>query len=198
MRFLPRRHRLQDLRDILPLPWEDAKVVAEIDGYDVCAVRTPFDYGLEGYLLAHCLGTKDDEFREKHRVYSIRDRNGVSHCTILYYCGASRNESPYGICDDFGSSRPGRDGNGQELHLLQVRGREDQIAHPDYHEIARRFHETLGGEILVPEDALDAYCSRNGDKDYRYHDDYTLDTWVNWFNPGFWRKEGSKRAEALA
>lgn len=181
---------MKDLTDWMPFPWEQREVVAEMDGHEVVTVVTPHDFALEGFLLAHCLGTKNvPEFLQNHRIFSVRDKNGVPHCTILYTF--NREHSEYGKSDDFAASLPGV-WKGKGMHLLQVRGRVDDLARVEYHRIARAVHRhVMKGDIEIPDVHLDRWCIGMGDRDTIYHRGYRIDVSKNIHNPNFWRERKS-------
>jgi hypothetical protein len=173
-----------DLADFLPIPWDGrASIHSPEPGYTVEKIVTDFDFGLEGYLLGHCLGTKDvPDFKKNHELYSIRDVDGIPHATILY--ARDRKGSPYGSCDDFMHSTPARI-FGEDMHLLQVRGRHDRIAARPYHRMARKFHKAYTGRILASETHLDIRCMWIGDRDWSYHNKWKFEENFNQFNPEF-------------
>lgn len=143
-----------------------------VKGYSIEVVETEWDYGVEGFMLAHCLGTKDwMKFHKNHVVFSIRDKYGVPHATLLY--ARSRTESDYGDFNDFLGGTPMMY-YGEALHHLQARGRNDNLAMRPFHRIAREFHKSRGGTLGRHNAILDAYCTLHGDRDRRYHYEYTL------------------------
>src|SRR3954462_1281928 len=115
----------------MSIPWEKPEVVHDFDdGWKIVRVQTAWDYGIEGWFLDHCLGTKHfDTFEQGHRVFSLRDRYDVPHATIL--CLLPEIVSPYmgcadlGVADYFGIE-------GENLKILQVRGRKDALARPEF------------------------------------------------------------------
>lgn len=178
---------MRSIRDMLPLPWVDRDPVWEQGAHTLERVEHEFDYGLEGWLLAHCLGTKDvPQFQEQHVVYSLRDPHGVPHCTVL--CAWDRWKSPYGRADDFGVSGPGLL-DGKALHLLQIRGRGDRLARKEYHRLIRKWWtDEMGGTIHRPDWWMDAQLMLIQDRDTQYHYSLLLDEKANFFNPEFYER----------
>lgn len=168
----------EDLTELLPIQWDnpDFLWVDKHTAYGVCEIITQDDFQQEGLLLAHCLGTKRaDDWNVWHRMFSIRDREGLPHATIL----TTRNpkESPYGFCRDLGTGYP-MSYDGEQLWILQVRGRGDHIAYIDFHRIARRFYRDHEGRIPVSDSNMDHLLSEAGeDRDFAYHFDYKYDPW---------------------
>lgn len=185
-----RAYRQDGLRDISVggVPWENpASVWNTSDGaYSIQRCDTAWDYALEGWYLAHCLGTKDyEQFSKAHVVYSLRDRLGIPHATIL--CVRPEEYSPYGRCWDIGSGRVFTPESSEpDLRVLQVRGRHDAIAMPIFHAIVRAWYVAHGGYIEVEIAALVRYLQREGDDDFAYHFRYLMDerdnafTWAHW------------------
>lgn len=143
-----------------------------------------WDYELEGFYLAHCLGTKNyDDFAKAHVVYSLRDGLGYPHATIL--CVRPEEYSPYGACWDVGS-RYEFAPEGESLRILQVRGRNDDLAMAPFHAIVRDWYILHGGQIdsrILSR--IDEVIWREGDSDWNYHFRYLLDernpfTWAHW------------------
>jgi hypothetical protein len=180
----------------MDIPWEKTEVVwtEPAGAYTIQRVTTEWDYGLEGYFLAHCLGTKDvPRFERIHKVYSLRDKLGIPHCTIL--CASAQQWSEYGNSADLGTVETfwpeGFDG--PELNVLQVRGRCDAIAMLPYHQLVREWYEAKGGKLTMPDADLNRAVIRMGDDDYAYHFQYKLDESVNVFN---WAYRNVHRREA--
>ena len=174
---------LDGLRDIsdIDIPWENPEVIWDIpkSPYTIVRCDTQWDYGMEGYFLAHCLGTKDhDAFSKAHVCYSLRDTLGVPHCTIL--CVREDEYSPYGYAWDIGSVRSFTP-EGESLRILQVRGREDRIAMPIFHAYVRDWYTRNGGKIDVDITKLVNLLKKQGDNDRNYHFRYLLDESVNHF-----------------
>lgn len=170
------RTKYENILDKLPLPWDDNEFLwADAHtAYGVTNIITQDDFMLEGRMLAHCLGTKKaDDWNVWHRMFSIRDDMGVPHATIL----ATRNpqKSPYGMCRDLVTGSP-MEVDGENLWVLQVRGRGDALAMLDFHRIARRFFLAHNGYIRVTERNLDDIVRHNRpDKDMAYHFEYKYD-----------------------
>lgn len=159
----------EDLYDWLPLPWENNEPVwwDTRSAYVVTDIITQADFELEGKLLAHCLGTKNAlEWNKVHRMFSIRGPEGLPHATIL--CVYNGKTSPYGACADLTSSEPFKI-DGKKLRVLQVRGRDDDLAAVQFHRIARRFYKAHGGKIRTNDKRLDALCHKYSDNDTAYH-----------------------------
>lgn len=178
--------RKAQYRDMLTMeiPWESREVLWEDPqgGYTVERVASQWDYGLEGYFLAHCMGTKDfDEFEKAHRVYSLRDAKGIPHCTIL--CQRTDEWSPYGRSTDLGTVEPfwPEKAGGIEVTVLQVRGRQDALAMLPFHKLVREWYEARGGKLMVADSRMDAACLSIGDDDFEYHFQHKLDESVNFF-----------------
>src|SRR5438105_739592 len=111
---------MQDLLTMTPLPWEEREVVYKEGEHTIERLRTQWDYELEGYMLAHCLGTKNAEtFGKHHYVFSVRDNAGIPHATVL--CVRRGKRSPYGGCADLGTNNHMKF-EGKKLRVLQVRG----------------------------------------------------------------------------
>lgn len=170
------RKRYEDILQMLPLGWDADKMIWQDkhSAYGITNVVTQNDYGIEGKMLAHCLGTKRAEhFNGAHRVFSIRDPEGVPHATIL----TTRNpqESPYGMCRDLATGMP-MYLDDEKLWVLQVRGRDDALAMLDFHRIARRWYIDYGGILRVGERNLDDLVRSNRpDRDEAYHFEYKYD-----------------------
>jgi hypothetical protein len=165
---------MRQIRD-LKKPWEYPEPVGQVEnGWTIVRVQTPWDYGLETYFLDHCLGTKHFEAFEKgHRVFSLRDEYEVPHCTIL--CLKPGFVSAYAAFADLGTTQRAELG-GEELHVLQVRGRHDNPAGVKYLKLVRSwFLENLGREYegIEPE-IVDMHNLVFGDKDDQYHHAYIL------------------------
>ena len=181
---------LKDISEIVP-PWENPLVVYEIPDspYTIQKCDTEWDYGIEGYFLAHCLGTKDfDHFSRAHAVYSLRDAAGIPHATIL--CVREDEYSPYGMCWDIGGVEwftP--EDPSEKLRILQVRGRNDDIAHPVFHSMVRGWYVNFGGRILVDIEKLVNLLMRKGDHDFEYHFEYLLDESTNQFGWAHWNEK---------
>jgi hypothetical protein len=181
------------MRDLLaesPLPWEERATVAKSGAYTFERVRTQWDYELEGFLLAHCLGTKDaHEFNLNHEVFSIRQADtGIPHATIL--CVKKGKSSPYGRCSDLGTHKPFRPRkDGYKLRVLQVRGRNDVLAKPEFLGLAMRWYVFGGGKPRISLELLQEYAARKGDDDDLYHYCGLLDERTNEYNWAHWRKE---------
>jgi hypothetical protein len=135
---------------------------------------------MEGYLLAHCIGTKDaDEFGKAHRVFSLRDKLGVSHCTVLLQ--RDNTWSPYGGSRDLLTNSPmtlGKD----KYFVLQVRGREDELARWEYYWMVLQWYLAHGGKCNVQYGKLQQAVEHVQDSDLKYHYGYALDESVNMFN----------------
>ena len=175
------------LRDLISIkkPWSEYRIVwSEPEGqYDMVAIETQWDYGLEGYFLAHCLGTKDyEEFSETHIAYSLRDSLRIPHATIL--CVRDGARSMYGGCTDLGTTRSFTPEEGVSCRVVQVRGRQDTLAAMPYHRIVRSWFVAHGGALIMSPDTLDYWCEspRLADHDWQYHCEYLLDESVNFFN----------------
>lgn len=192
------RGKNSGLRDLLSIdkPWSEYRIVwTDPTGqYDMVAVETQWDYGLEGYFLAHCLGTKDfEEFNEDHVVYSLRDSRRIPHATAL--CIRDGKRSLYGQSTDLGTMAPFRPEPGLDARVLQVRGREDKLAALPYHRLVRDWYIASGGELMLDPKRLDAWCTRSAfsDFDWQYHCDFLLDESVNFFG---WANHNERLREA--
>lgn len=177
---------INGLRDIskVVIPWEKPEVVWEHPegAYSVCKCDTPRDWNFEGYFLAHCLGTKEyEEFSKAHVVYSLRDKRGIPHATIL--CLREDEFSPYGAAWDIGSILPFQPED-EPLRILQVRGREDDIAHPVFHCMVREWYVAHGGIIQADIANIVEFLRVRGDSDENYHFRYLMDDSVNWKHTG--------------
>lgn len=164
--------------------WEERRPVwADPHGaYTIEILESQWDYELEGFFLAHCLGTKDAaEFNLGHRAYSVRDRFGIPHATVL--CAFADVWSPYGKSADLGTIEPfwPEKTDGPELNVLQVRGRCDALAMLPFHKLVRQWYEDRGGKLQVPDSTMDTAVTRLGDSDVMYHCGYQLDLSVNHF-----------------
>lgn len=188
---------LRDISATIP-PWENPAPVwkSQSGAYSIVKCDTQWDYQLETYYLAHCLGTKDyNAFSRAHMVYSLRDELGIPHATIL--CVRPDEYSPYGMSWDIGSyhtfdPEPGE----QALRILQVRGRQDDLAMECYHSIVRDWYTQFGGEVpkrVIPK--IVAFCALHGDSDVNYHFRYLLDEQKNAFEWAHWN--GRMRLAAL-
>lgn len=198
-------HKLVSLLDKGKPPWEKYAVHWEtLDGaYQIVEVTTQWDYELEGYFLAHCLGTKNaDEFGMAHRVFSVRDKLTYPHATILLNkVGAY---SPYGASSDllttYTMKLPAPDtGRDIAYKVLQVRGREDRVARWEYYSIVRQWFRTHGGKF--PKDKPASLVHRAlmnvQDPDVKYHYGYLLDESVNFFNWAHWNTPQARRLAEL-
>jgi hypothetical protein len=190
---------LVDLLGILPrIQWAERNVVWRDTetSYRVERVRAQWDYEMEGYLLAHCLGTKNARlFNEKHEVFSIRGEEGIPHATILM-CKVL-GDSPYSMSNDLGTSATDFCRvEGEPLWPLQVRGREDDLARAEFHQIARAFYREMGGEIVWADSVADSICTAHGDRDLKYHYGFLLDEKVNQFTYGYWNNAAAAQMEA--
>lgn len=187
------------LKDIsaIDIPWENPLVVYQVPDspYTIQVCNTEWDYGIEGYLLAHCLGTKDfDDFSKAHAVYSLRDAIGIPHATIL--CVREDEYSPYGMCWDIGGVEwftP--EDPSEKLRILQVRGRNDDIAHPVFHAMVRAWYENFGGKLIVEPQKLVKLLRKLGDKDKKYHFEYLLDESTNHFGWAHWNHPKREQAK---
>jgi hypothetical protein len=156
-------------------PWEKREVVGRIDDYTIERVQTPKDYGTETVFLWHCLGTKNFErFEIGHRVFSLRDKHGIPHATILTL--KPNVVSAYGSCADLGVIDNMNVG-GEALRVLQVRGRNDELAAPRFLRIAGKWWEECSGR-QIPDGvkhttALQAHIF--GDSDMNYHLNYQME-----------------------
>lgn len=191
---------LKKLPDLLPLPWEEREVHWEDpeSGYRVEKVRTQWDYQLEGYLLAHCLGTKNaDVFGRIHRVFSVREPEGIPHCTIL--TTFAPRLSPYGQSADLATKDPMTLKEGKRRHkawVLQVRGRTDLVAYPAFHQIARRWYKAHKGGKLLDDEKMDELLLNLKflDRDITYHFLGLLDESVNHFGWSHWNAKAVEEA----
>lgn len=195
-------------------PWEESNVEWTTDdgAYVVAELRTQWDYELESYYLAHCLGTKDAvEFGQGHKAFSLRDRLGFPHCTILLLANGSK--SPYGGSSDLltpysmtltSKTMPWMDlPDGAtwswKYKVLQVRGRNDRVARWEYYSIVRQWFKAHGGKfkrdhtVEEYQRVVMALC----DTDLKYHYGYLLDESSNFFTYSFWNEERDKRMEEL-
>ena len=180
---------MQDLLRDMPPPWEQRDVVDTFGAYTVERVSTQWDYELEGFYLAHCLGTKDaDEFNRIHRVFSIREAElGIPHATILAVKKGKQKHSPYGICSDLGSHANCMV-RGDKLRVLQVRGRHDALARPEFLSVAAAFYCSRGGRLRVPLQAIQKFAERKGDQDVLYHYHFLMGK-TNPFTYAHWKEE---------
>jgi hypothetical protein len=173
------------MRDIsnITVPWESTQEVWRDGPYSIVRSDSQWDWWLETYFLAHCLGTKNHaEFSKAHVVYSLRDTFGIPHATIL--CVREDEFSPYGRCWDVGSHHNFQPEQ-ESVRILQVRGRNDDLAMAPYHAIVRDWYVQNGGIIQVPIDKFVEYIMRVGDPDVDYHFRYKLDQrngflWTHW------------------
>lgn len=174
------------MRDIsnITVPWESTQEVWRDGPYSIVRSDSQWDWWLESYFLAHCLGTKNHaEFSKAHVVYSLRDAFGIPHATIL--CVREDEFSPYGRCWDVGSHHNFQPEQ-ESVRILQVRGRNDDLAMAPYHALIRDWYVQNGGILQVPIDKFVQYILREGDADYDYHFRYKLDTkrngflWTHW------------------
>jgi hypothetical protein len=166
--------------------------------YSMVEVKTQWDFELEGYFLAHCLGTKKSvEFNVAHRVFSLRDKLGLPHATILLQ--RTGVHSPYGVSRDLLTDKPVKLGleNPTSYQVLQVRGREDRIARWEYYAIVRSWYLKHGGKFPVnrPVGTVRRLVTAVQDDDLKYHYGYLLDEAVNWFDWAYWH---TSRADRLA
>lgn len=199
-------HKLVSLLEKGKPPWEESIVQwsTEDGAYSMHEVRTQWDYELEGYFLAHCLGTKDaDEFNKAHRVLSLRDRLGYPHATILLQ--RVGKFSPYGQSRDLLTDDPVRlkEPNKRALiahTVLQVRGREDAIARWEYYALVRHWYTQHGGRFRdkskTPDLVRRAVMSHS-DRDIKYHYGYLLDESANFFTWSHWHYDLQKKYKAL-
>jgi hypothetical protein len=157
--------------------------------YTIEAVDTEWDYRLEGYMLGHCLGVKDfKEFDSRHQVLSLRDTVGVPHATVL--TTYLRTLSEYGLSDDLFGSDPAIYQDKTILHMLQIRGRHDRIARPEYHQIVRRWWKDAGGSYERTDEELDRICrTAYPDTDRTYHYSYLMDATSSIFYDRDFEKE---------
>lgn len=188
-------------------PWESPSIQwKNPDGaYAMTEVKTQWDFQLEGYYLAHCLGTKNAaEFLVAHRVFSLRDKLGYPHATILLLKEGAY--SPYEASHDlltdhtlklkvpFGSKT--RD---QRYRVLQVRGRTDDIARWEYYSIVRDWFAAHGGRFprSHPRGDVKRAVLKMQDTDVKYHYAYMLDESVNYFNWAHWNSDMARKLAAL-
>lgn len=185
-----------------PIPWENPQVVwTHPEGaYSVVLCDTQWDYALETYFLAHCLGTKDyREFSDAHVVYSIRDQFGIPHATIL--CQRNGKLSPYGTCYDLGTAeyfRPHHRGTPKlesPMRVLQVRGRNDDLAMLPYLELAQQWFVAMGGNPKIPFRKWNQAVYRHMDTDFEYHFCYLLDESNNKFE--WTHRSAEQRRQAI-
>lgn len=183
---------IQNLAE-LNIPWEEREVVSRSGPYTIESVRTQWDYELEGFFLAHCLGTKDaDKFGRHHQVFSVRDADsGVPHATIL--CVRPGKWSPYGGCRDLGTKHSMRI-DGKKLRVLQVRGRFDEIARPEFMYLTAMWFQAQGGKLDIPLAQVLRYCAVKGDDDEEYHYDLLFDDSRNGFTWSHTHTEKAKTA----
>lgn len=178
------------------VPWESREVVWKEphEAYTIEILNSQWDYAMEGFFLAHCLGTKDfDAFSKSHRAYSVRDEMGFPHCTIL--CAYEGQFSPYGASTDIGTIEPfwPEKAEGPELNVLQVRGRTDDLAMLVFHKMVREWYEERGGKLQVPDSTMDRVVLKQGDDDAMYHFAYMLDESVNHYQ---WANHNERMREA--
>ena len=187
------RPGLRDIRGI-DIPWENPEVVYECPGggYSVQRCASQWDYWLETYFLAHCLGTKDyADFSKSHVVYSLRDKYGIPHATIL--CVREDEPSPYGMCWDIGSYHLFTPED-ERIRVLQVRGRNDAIAHPIFHALVREWYRHKGGRIDMDVGKIVRFLQAKGDKDTQYHFRFILDETTNHFLFTHWNHQAVRQA----
>lgn len=187
------------MRNLLDMevPWEKPTVVWKdnSEAYALTDVTTQWDYGMEGYLLAHCIGTKDaDEFNKAHRVLSLRDKLGISHCTVLLQ--RDHTWSPYGNSADMLTRKP-LTLDGDKFFVLQVRGREDNLARWEYYKLIRQWYIENGGKINGPYAKHRAAVLCFQDRDMKYHYGYMLDESKNHFDWAHHNEEYRKRYREL-
>jgi hypothetical protein len=165
---------MYDMLSMIPLPWEEREAVAQHGEYTIERVRTQWDYELEGFMLAHCLGTKDAEaFGKHHVVFSVREKHtGIPHATVL--CVRKGGRSPYGACADLGTKSHMKF-EGRKLRVLQVRGRQDDYARPEYIEFVFKWFQSLGGKPKISLHTLLWHADKHGDTDDAYHFDGWMD-----------------------
>lgn len=188
-------------------PWEKCVQNWETkDGaYSIVEVSTQWDYELEGYYLAHCLGTKNaEEFNIAHRVFSVRDKLGFPHATILLQ--RMGIHSPYGQSRDLLTDAPMRlDESDSKFpiryYVLQVRGREDKLARWEYYRLVREWYVQNGGQFREgkkrPLALIRKAVMHAQDPDVKYHYGYLLDESVNFFTWSYHNESMAKRLEAL-
>ena len=148
----------------LEKPWENPEVIHTFEeGWKIVRCQTAWDYGLEGWFLDHCLGTKHFETFEKgHRVFSLRDPDDIPHATIL--CLLEEKVSPYMFCADLRDNGDWYTIEGETMCVLQVRGRNDALAKPEYLNLVSNWLRGEGCDKLT---LLSAHVF--GDKDDDYH-----------------------------
>lgn len=201
-----RKQRWVNLLDKGTPPWEKYAVQWETqDGaYQVVEVTTQWDYELEGYFLAHCLGTKNArEFGVAHRVFSLRDKLGYPHATILLQKVGMH--SPYGQSRDLLTENPMKlpvsyAKFDAAYRVLQVRGREDQIARWEYYSIVRKWYVAHGGlftDKKKPLGLVRRAVQHAQDCDVKYHYGYLLDESVNFFTWAWWNTPERERLAEL-
>lgn len=168
------------LRDLLTIekPWESYRIVwtDPTMQYDLVAVETQWDYGLESYFLDHCLGTKDaEEFGEAHAVYSLRDSHRIPHATVL--CLRTGHYSVYQAATDLGTTAHCIPERNTSVRVLQVRGRRDRLAATPFHRLVRDWYLSAGGVMVLDPKSLDNWCKSTmwADHDEQYHYDYRMD-----------------------
>lgn len=149
-------------------PWENPEELHAFDnGWKIVRVQTEWDYGLETWFLDHCLGTKHfATFEIGHRVFSLRDDYEVPRATILGLL--SEKTSPYMTFSDLCTMDYFSIG-GEEMRILQVRGRNDALATP---KAMTYVADWLG--IELPKE-LELATLVFGDDDTSYHDRHLLD-----------------------
>lgn len=181
----------------LGAPWEERIPVwgNKSGSYTLEEVRMQWDYELEGFFLAHCLGTKDaNAFNKAHRVFSLRDSLGFPHCTVLLQ--RDGEWSPYGKSGDLFTDNRMLIGN-RWYKVLQVRGREDQIARPEFYSMVVEWYESLGGKMEMPLAEIQRFLLRRGDTDIKYHYSYLLDQSVNYFTYSYRNERLAERYAQL-
>lgn len=187
-------------------PWEESIVqwATENGAYSLYEVNTQWDYELEGYFLAHCLGTKKAaEFNVAHKVLSLRDKLGYPHATVLL--NRLGKYSPYGASRDLLTDEPVKldDPSAKfpvAYRVLQVRGREDRIARWEYYALIRGWYTQHGGLFKDKEKPLGLVkraVIHAQDRDIKYHYGYILDESANWFNWAYWNAPESARMREL-
>lgn len=151
-------------------PWENPEVLHEFDqGWKIVRCQTAWDYGMEGWFLDHCLGTKHfDTFEKGHRVFSLRDSDDIPHATIL--CLLENRVSPYMGCSDLRDRGNYYTIEGETMSVLQVRGRNDTLAKAEYLNMVSHW---LTGENADKFVLLSAHIF--GDQDEDYHTRALLD-----------------------
>jgi hypothetical protein len=165
---------MYDVLNMIPIPWEERDAVAQSGEYTIERVRTQWDYELEGFMLAHCLGTKNAEtFGKHHRVFSVREKgSGIPHATVL--CVRRGARSPYGACADLGTKGHMRF-EGRKLRVLQVRGRFDALARPEYLQLVFQWFQSLGGKPRISLNTMLHHAVKYGDDDDYYHFENWMD-----------------------